>query len=34
VLEGVERAALDAALAPGRVAGPRYDAERMKTVDR
>ena len=34
VLDGAERAALDAALAPGTVAGPRYDAERMKTVDR
>jgi aryl-alcohol dehydrogenase-like predicted oxidoreductase len=29
-----EMAELDAALAPGKVAGPRYDAERMKTVDR
>jgi aryl-alcohol dehydrogenase-like predicted oxidoreductase len=29
-----ERAALDAALAPGKVAGPRYDEERMRTVDR
>jgi len=34
VLDAAERAALDAALAPGKVAGPRYDAERMKTVDR
>jgi aryl-alcohol dehydrogenase-like predicted oxidoreductase len=33
-LSAEERTALDAALAPGRVAGPRYDAERMKTVDR
>jgi aryl-alcohol dehydrogenase-like predicted oxidoreductase len=29
-----EVAMLDAALAPGRIAGPRYDEERMKTVDR
>jgi aryl-alcohol dehydrogenase-like predicted oxidoreductase len=33
-LAPAELAALDAALAPGSVAGPRYDAERMKTVDR
>lgn len=29
-----EMAALDAALAPDRIAGPRYNAERMKQVDR
>ena len=33
-LSAAELAELDAALAPDRVAGPRYDAERMKTVDR
>jgi aryl-alcohol dehydrogenase-like predicted oxidoreductase len=33
-LSPAELAALDAALPPGSVAGPRYDAERMKTVDR
>ena len=34
VLGGDEIAALDAALAPERVAGPRYSAERMAQVDR
>jgi len=33
-LSPAEVAELDAALLPGSVAGPRYDAERMKTVDR
>jgi aryl-alcohol dehydrogenase-like predicted oxidoreductase len=33
-LDAAELAALDQALAPGKVAGPRYDEERMKTVDR
>jgi aryl-alcohol dehydrogenase-like predicted oxidoreductase len=33
-LSAAELAELDAALPPGSVAGPRYDAERMKTVDR
>jgi aryl-alcohol dehydrogenase-like predicted oxidoreductase len=33
-LSSAELAALDAALGPGAVAGPRYDAERMQTVDR
>jgi aryl-alcohol dehydrogenase-like predicted oxidoreductase len=33
-LSAAELRELDAALAPGTVAGPRYDAERMKTVDR
>jgi aryl-alcohol dehydrogenase-like predicted oxidoreductase len=33
-LSAAERAELDAALPPGSVAGPRYDAERMRTVDR
>jgi aryl-alcohol dehydrogenase-like predicted oxidoreductase len=33
-LSAAEVAALDAALGPGAVAGPRYDAERMQTVDR
>ena len=33
-LSPADLAALDAALAPGKVAGPRYDEERMRTVDR
>jgi aryl-alcohol dehydrogenase-like predicted oxidoreductase len=33
-LAPAELAALDAALPPGSVAGPRYDEERMRTVDR
>jgi aryl-alcohol dehydrogenase-like predicted oxidoreductase len=33
-LSAAETAELDRALAPERVAGPRYDAERMKTIDR
>ena len=33
-LTPAELAALDAALPPGKVAGPRYDDERMRTVDR
>jgi aryl-alcohol dehydrogenase-like predicted oxidoreductase len=33
-LSPAELAALDAALAPEKVAGPRYDEERMRTVDR
>ena len=33
-LSPAELASLDAALAPERVAGPRYDEERMRTVDR
>jgi aryl-alcohol dehydrogenase-like predicted oxidoreductase len=33
-LSPAEVAALDAALPPGKVAGPRYDEERMRTVDR
>ncbi len=33
-LSPAELAELDAALPPGAVAGPRYDEERMKTVDR
>ncbi len=33
-LSPAELAALDAALPPGKVAGPRYDEERMRTVDR
>ncbi len=33
-LSPAELAELDAALPPGSVAGPRYDAERMRTVDR
>ncbi|HEX9051519.1 MAG TPA: aldo/keto reductase [Anaeromyxobacter sp.] len=33
-LAPAELAALDAALPPGKVAGPRYDEERMRTVDR
>jgi aryl-alcohol dehydrogenase-like predicted oxidoreductase len=33
-LSAGELGQLDAALAPENVAGPRYDAERMKTVDR
>jgi aryl-alcohol dehydrogenase-like predicted oxidoreductase len=33
-LSEAEVAELDAALPPGSVAGPRYDADRMKTVDR
>ena len=33
-LSRAEASELDAALPPGSVAGPRYDAERMKTVDR
>ncbi len=33
-LSRAEVSELDAALPPGSVAGPRYDAERMKTVDR
>jgi aryl-alcohol dehydrogenase-like predicted oxidoreductase len=33
-LSPAELAQLDAALPPGKVAGPRYDEERMKTVDR
>jgi aryl-alcohol dehydrogenase-like predicted oxidoreductase len=33
-LSAAEVAALDAALPPGSVAGPRYDEERMRTVDR
>jgi aryl-alcohol dehydrogenase-like predicted oxidoreductase len=33
-LSAAELAELDAALPPGSVAGPRYDAERMQTVDR
>jgi aryl-alcohol dehydrogenase-like predicted oxidoreductase len=34
VLDAAAMEALDAALAPGKVAGPRYNAERMKQVDR
>ncbi len=34
VLDDSEMAALDAALAPERVAGPRYNEERMATIDR
>jgi aryl-alcohol dehydrogenase-like predicted oxidoreductase len=34
VLTAAEQAALSAALAPGKVAGPRYDEERMRTIDR
>jgi aryl-alcohol dehydrogenase-like predicted oxidoreductase len=33
-LSPADMAALDAALPPGSVAGPRYDEERMRTVDR
>ena len=33
-LSAAERAELDAALAPTKVAGPRYNPERMKTIDR
>jgi aryl-alcohol dehydrogenase-like predicted oxidoreductase len=33
-LSPAELASLDAALAPEKVAGPRYDEERMRTVDR
>ncbi len=33
-LSAAELAALDAALPPEKVAGPRYDEERMRTVDR
>ncbi|GAO01755.1 aldo/keto reductase [Anaeromyxobacter sp. PSR-1] len=33
-LSPAERAELDAALSPGKVAGPRYDEDRMRTVDR
>jgi aryl-alcohol dehydrogenase-like predicted oxidoreductase len=33
-LSGAEMAELDAALPPGAAAGPRYDEERMRTVDR
>ncbi len=33
-LSPAELGALDAALAPEKIAGPRYDEERMKTVDR
>lgn len=33
-LTGEEMAALDAALAPGTVSGPRYNAKQMATVDR
>ncbi len=33
-LSPADVAALDAALPPGKVAGPRYDEERMRTVDR
>jgi aryl-alcohol dehydrogenase-like predicted oxidoreductase len=33
-LSNAEVAELDAALSPSSVAGPRYDAERMRTVDR
>jgi len=33
-LSAAELAELDAALPPGATAGPRYDAERMQTVDR
>ena len=33
-LSAAEMATLDAALAPGKIAGPRYNAERMLTVDR
>jgi len=33
-LDAAQTAALDAALAPGKVAGPRYGAAMMKTIDR
>ena len=33
-LSPADMAALDAALPPGSAAGPRYDEERMRTVDR
>jgi hypothetical protein len=33
-LSPAERAALDAALPPGSMAGPRYAVERVRTVDR
>ena len=33
-LDAAEMAALDAALAPGKISGKRYNAERMATVDR
>jgi aryl-alcohol dehydrogenase-like predicted oxidoreductase len=33
-LNAAEMRALDAALAPDKISGPRYNAERMSTVDR